>query len=275
MSCDIDIDVKGATMTKERSRLERACGAMLCSIPLLAGCRAQDGTQAPSPASATSPATHPAPAVSPSGATTAPPPTTAAEAPAPPGRWGFDEDAVDRAPSGFSFARTGTGKEGRWVVRAASDAPSKRNVLLQADDDPTDNRFPVAVVEGTSFEDVRVSVSCKPVSGRVDQACGLVWRFADVNNYYLVRANALEDNVRLYHVKDGNRRQFASWTGKVAKNVWHRISVEAKGDRFVVTFDDKPILDARDSAFSGLGKVGVWTKADSVTQFDDLSATAP
>jgi hypothetical protein len=90
-----------------------------------------------------------------------------------------------------------------------------------------------------------------------------------------VRANALEDNVRLYHVKDGNRVQLASWSGKVAPKTWHKLVVLAKGDRIVVTFDEAPILDANDSTFLDAGKVGVWTKADSVTQFDDLSASAP
>jgi hypothetical protein len=189
--------------------------------------------------------------------------------------WGFDADKPDSPPAGFSFGRTGQGKEGRWVVVAAPDAPSKPNVLAQLDADPTDYRFPVAVVESSSFKDVTLSVSCKPVSGKVDQACGLVWRYKDARNYYLTRANALENNVRLYHVKDGNRIQFASWNGKVASQQWHKLRVEAKADHFEVYFDDKRVLDAKDTTFSDAGKVGVWTKADSVTQFDDLSASAP
>jgi hypothetical protein len=175
----------------------------------------------------------------------------------------------------MSFGRTGQGKEGRWMVVAAADAPSKSNVLAQLDADPTDYRFPVAVVDSASFKDVKLSVSCKPVSGKVDQGCGLVWRYKDANNYYLTRANALEDNVRLYHVKDGNRIQFASWSGKVASNKWHKLRVEAKGDHFEVYFDDKKVMSANDSTFTEAGKVGVWTKADSVIQFDDLSASAP
>jgi hypothetical protein len=116
-------------------------------------------------------------------------------------------------------------------------------------------------------------VSCKPVSGKGDQGCGLVWRYRDANNYYLTRANALEDNVRLYHVKDGRRIQFASWNGKVASGRWHSLRVDAKGDRFEVYFDGQKVLDAKDSTFAEAGSVGVWTKADSVIQFDDLSAS--
>jgi hypothetical protein len=202
------------------------------------------------------------------------PVSAAASATAPPPiSWSFDADKPDAPPAGFSFGRTGGGKEGRWRVVAAADAPSKPNVLAQLDADPTDSRFPVAVVDASSFKDVSLSVSCKPLSGKVDQGCGLVWRYRDANNYYLTRANALEGNVRLYHVKDGQRRQLASWSGKVSSGVWHKLRVEAKGDRFVVSFDDVKVMDEKDTTFAEAGKIGVWTKADSVIQFDDLSAT--
>jgi hypothetical protein len=191
-----------------------------------------------------------------------------------PGSWTFDADKADGPPAGFSFGRTGSGKEGRWVVVAAGDAPSKPNVLAQLDADATDYRFPVAVVSASSFKDVKLSVSCKPISGKVDQGCGLVWRYKDASNYYVTRANALEDNVRLYHVKDGQRRQFASWSGKVASGAWHKLRVEARGDRFVVFFDEKKIMEEKDATFPDAGQIGLWTKADSVIQFDDLSATA-
>lgn len=245
---------------------------VLSVLMLVGACRGQDGAGVATPTSAPSP--------TPSNATTATsaPSTTAASSSATPTgalTFGFDADKTNGPPAGFSFGRTGGGKDGRWHVQAAADAPSAPNVLTQVDADPTDNRFPVAVVEGSSFKDVRLSVSCKSVSGAVDQACGLVFRFKDPNNYYVVRANALEDNVRLYSVKGGSRTQFASWSGKVATKVWHKLTVEAKGDRFVVTFDGKQILDERDSTFTDAGKVGVWTKADSITQFDELSASAP
>src|SRR6266852_7032688 len=113
--------------------------------------------------------------------------------------WNFDSDAVGKPPAGFSFGRTGKGAEGQWVVRAEADAPSKPNVLAQVSTDDTDNRFPVAFT-GPEMKDLRLSVKCKPISGKVDQGCGLVFRLKDADNYYIVRANALEDNVRLYHV---------------------------------------------------------------------------
>ena len=199
--------------------------------------------------------------------------TTAASVP--PTSWRFDTDRTNAPPAGFSFGVTGGGKEGRWVVIAAPDAPSSPNVLAQLDADPTDSRFPVAVVDASSFKDVNLSVSCKPISGRVDQGCGLVWRYRDANNYYLTRANALEDNVRFYYVKGGQRKELASWSGKVASSVWHKLRVQARGDHVEVYFDEKKVIDATDSTFRDAGKVGVWTKADSVIQFDDLEATAP
>jgi hypothetical protein len=186
--------------------------------------------------------------------------------------WAFDADKPDTPPSGFSFGRTGRGKLGRWVVEADADAPSKPNVLAQIDADDTDYRFPVAVADEPSLRDVRLSVKCKPVSGSVDQACGLVFRYRDENNYYLTRANALENNVRLYHVKDGNRKQFEGWNGTVTRRTWHELRVDARGDHFEVYWDGKKVIDGKDRTFPDAGKVGVWTKADSVTYFDDLRA---
>jgi hypothetical protein len=107
---------------------------------------------------------------------------------------------VDAAPAGFSFGRTDGGRMGRWLVRAMADAPGGKNVLVQVDDDSTRDRYPVAVADEPILRDLRVSVRCKPLAGTVDRACGLVFRYRDANNYYVTRANALEDNVRLYYV---------------------------------------------------------------------------
>ena len=185
--------------------------------------------------------------------------------------WNFDSEKAEGPPAGFAFGRTGSGREGRWVVRAEKGAPSGGNVLAQVDTDDTDYRFPVAVVQDTSVRDLSLSVKCKPVSGNVDQACGLVFRFKDSNNYYITRANALENNVRIYYVKEGNRRQFAGWNGKVTSGEWHDLRVDAKGDHFEVSYDGKKVIDATDKSFPDAGKIGLWTKADSVTYFDNLT----
>jgi hypothetical protein len=158
-------------------------------------------------------------------------------------------------------------------VLADPTAASRPNVLAQTDADPTDYRFALAWASEPAWKDVEASVRCKTVSGKVDQACGLVFRLRDANDYYLTRANALESNVRLYFVKEGRRETIASWSGKVTSGAWHELKARAQGDRFVVSWDGAPVLDHRDATFSEAGKVGVWTKADSVTYFDDLSAT--
>jgi hypothetical protein len=185
--------------------------------------------------------------------------------------WNFERDQVDAPPAGFSFGRTGQGRPGKWVVRVDPDGKAGTHVLAQIDTDDADYRFPVAVADEPLLQDLRVEVRCKPVSGKTDQACGLVFRYQDENNYYVTRANALEDNVRLYHVVKGKRRQFAGWNGKVASQTWHTLAVEAHGDHFQVVFDGKPVIDAKDDTFKDAGKVGLWTKADSVTHFDALS----
>jgi hypothetical protein len=185
--------------------------------------------------------------------------------------WNFDKDVAGQIPPGFTFSRTGNGKLGRWVVQEDKSAPSGSHVLAQLDSDDTDYRFPIAVANEPLLRNLRLSVRCKPVSGKVDQACGLVFRYHDENNYYVTRANALEDNVRLYYMANGRRYQFASWTGRVSSGSWHELRADANGDRFEVYWDGKKVIDAQDPIFQQPGKVGVWTKADSVTYFDDLT----
>ena len=187
----------------------------------------------------------------------------------------FDKDAVGKKPSGFVFARTkNLGKPGKWVVEALKDAPSGGKALGQVDNDDTSARYPLAVTATGFPPDVKVSVKCKAVSGDTDQACGVVFRYQDENNYYITRSNVLEGNVRLYHVKDGKRTQFASWDGKVAGNVWHELTAEARGDTLRVHFNGQKVIDAKDDTFPAGGKVGLWTKADSVVYFDDLRITS-
>jgi hypothetical protein len=187
--------------------------------------------------------------------------------------WSFDGDKPQSPPPGFTFARTGDGRAGRWLVVPASHAPSGGAVLAQLDTDETDYRFPIAVAPGVRLKNVRLSVKCKPVEGKVDQACGLVFRYKDENNYYVARLNALENNVRLYHVQDGRRIQFAGWNGKVTKNAWHELLIEARDDRLQVVVDGKQVIQATDRTLSGGGAIGLWTKADSVCHFDDLAVT--
>jgi hypothetical protein len=191
-----------------------------------------------------------------------------------PAAWTFDAMTAGQPPTGFSFARTGSGRPGHWVVRAVADAPSGSNVLAQDDSDRTNNRFPVAVADAPPFGDVSVAVRCKPIGGRVDRACGIVWRYRNANSYYLTRANALEDNVCFYYVQNGRRTEVKRVKVKVASDVWHALRADMRGDHVEIFFNGRKIIDMRDPRFTSAGKVGVWTKADSYTLFDDLTATA-
>ena len=181
----------------------------------------------------------------------------------------FEKDEVGKPPKGFSFALTGQGKPGVWIVR--KDDQTHGNVLVQTDPDRTDYRFPVAVYDDFSGKDVDLSVQFKAISGKGDQGAGIVWRYRDPNNYYITRCNALEDNCTIYHVISGRRQAFLNHNVKVPSNVWHSLRLEATGDHFVVTYDGNKVLDAKDATFKDAGKVGLWTKADSVMAFDDFS----
>src|SRR5262249_47072557 len=167
----------------------------------------------------------------------------------------------------------GSGTPGKWLVKNMADAPSGKHVVEQTDADSTDTRFPVLIADKGEFADLDVSVKGKALSGKIDQGIGLVFRFRDPNSYYVVRANALENNFRLYRMVNGRRLQFAGSNVKVASSQWHTLRVVAKGDHITCFFDGKQLIDAHDKTYT-TGKVGLWTKADSVIAFDDL-AVAP
>ena len=188
--------------------------------------------------------------------------------------YNFDADAAGAMPAKFHSARTGQGSEGKWAVMADPGAPSKPNVVAQTSTDKTDYRFPLLISDEASFKDLELSVKFKAVAGEVDRAAGLVFRLQDANNYYIVRANALEDNYRLYHVIKGSRRQFAGANFKVTSGEWHELKVECIGNKIICYYDGQKKIEAMDDTFKEAGKIGLWTKADSVTYFDDLIAKA-
>jgi len=176
------------------------------------------------------------------------------------------------APPGFSFARTGQGASGDWRVVADPNA-AEQKAIAQISQDRTDYRFPLAVYDAVAARNVDVVVRFKPVEGAVDQAGGIAVRLASPDDYYVVRANALEDNVRFYRVVKGSRQQIQGANTKVAANQWHMLGLRAEGDRFTVSFDGKPLFTAQDSTFVSPGKVALWTKADSITHFDTIAIT--
>jgi hypothetical protein len=183
----------------------------------------------------------------------------------------FDADAVGALPPGWTFGSTGGGSP-RWTVEADATAPSRPNVLKQSGSGP----FPWCVKQGTSLADGVVEVKFKPLSGREDQAGGVVWRWKDGDNYYIARANALENNVSLYYTEGGRRRTLKYVDAPVTSNAWHTLRAEFKGTHIRVLLDGKAYIELDDGHIAGAGAVGVWTKADSVTAFDDFTyQTAP
>jgi Domain of Unknown Function (DUF1080) len=190
----------------------------------------------------------------------------------------FDRDKEDASPKGFSTALTGRGKPGVWVVMKDETAPSKSNVLAQTDADKTGYRFPVCIYDGLTVKDADISVKIKAISGKEDQGGGLVWRYRDKDNYYIVRANALEDNVVLYKVQNGKREDLPLKNAgrtygkkvKVPSGQWNTLRVTAQGNTFTVYLNDQELYQVEDETFKDAGKVGLWTKADSVIHFDDL-----
>ncbi len=193
----------------------------------------------------------------------------------------FDDQEAGKAPRGFSTGLTGKGRTGIWVIDLDKVDKSRGKVLAQTDMDATEYRFPVCIYDAFTGADVDVSVRFKPVRGMKDQAGGIVWRYQDQDNYYIVRANALENNVVLYKVENGKRsdlplvgkgRTYGEKV-KVESGNWGTLRVVAKGTKFEAYLNGTKLFDVEDTTFTGAGKVGVWTKADSYTLFDDLSIT--
>jgi hypothetical protein len=186
----------------------------------------------------------------------------------------FETAATGGVPPGFVFALTGGGPPPRWVILEDATSPAGPRVLAETSRDRTDTRFPLAILDGFEARDVALAVRFRPLDGRVDQAAGLVVRYRDARNYYVVRANALENNVRLYRVVDGRRIQFAGTDARVPRDRWQTLALRAVGDRFEVSLDGRSLFTAADRTFAAAGRVGVWTKADSLTHFDALKAEA-
>lgn len=186
----------------------------------------------------------------------------------------FDDARTGELPASWTGTKTGSG-EPNWTVTKDETALSRPNVLKQAGEAD----YPLALKDDTSVKNGFVEVKFKPISGKQDQAGGVVWRAKDADNYYICRANALEDNVVLYKTENGKRKSL-DIVGRprgygvkepVASGKWHALRVEFAGNRFKVLFNGKHLFDVEDDTFQDAGKVGLWTKADSVTLFDDFS----
>ncbi len=181
----------------------------------------------------------------------------------------FADVPLGERPNTIEPMLSGNGKPGRWEVVADKDAGGGK-ALAQLDADRTSYRFPLAVYMPTVPADVEVTVSFRTISGKVDQAGGVVVRLQSPQNYYIARANALENNVRFYRVVGGKREQLGSADRKVSTDTYHKLTLRAQGDRFTVLFNGEQLFAVTDSTFRAPGKAALWTKADSVTRFDRL-----
>jgi hypothetical protein len=178
--------------------------------------------------------------------------------------WNFDGDKTSQVPEGFSNVR------GEWKVVADPSAPSQPHALAQLAKNSS-STYNLILVNGMNYKNVDVSVRMKAIAGQEDQGGGLVWRAKDTDNYYIVRYNPLEDNYRLYKVEKGKRSELRSAEIKHSEG-WHTLRVTMEGDHIQGFYDGRKYLEAQDSTFPGPGRIGLWTKADAQSQFDDLKA---
>lgn len=193
----------------------------------------------------------------------------------------FESDKAGEVPTGFVEALTAGGGPVKWNVVEAGDTPSGKKAVAQLSNDDTNTRYPLLILDKFTAKDVVVSVRFKPVSGKVDQAAGIVWRLQDKDNYFVVRANALENNVVAYKTVNGKRSSIGvkGDTGsygvkaEVPSNKWSTLRVRMVGNLAEIYLNDKKLFEVENDALTDAGKVGLWTKADSVIQFDDLKVT--
>ena len=178
----------------------------------------------------------------------------------------FDAAIPGQPPAGWTATQTGSGTA-HWTVEKDPNASSPPNLLKQSGA----ATYPICLKDEAVLKDGFVEVKFKSVAGREDQAGGVICRCQDADNYYVARANALEDNVTIYHTIDGRRISFKSTDAKVTPAVWHTLRVEFSGTQFTVIFDGHKVIEANDGSITAAGKVGVWTKADSITLFDDFA----
>jgi hypothetical protein len=192
----------------------------------------------------------------------------------------FDQAVPGKLPVGWTVAMTHAGAPPHWEIVRDESAPSPPNVLAQLSRDATAGRFPLAIWDRASLQDGEISVAFKTVDGSIDQAAGFVWRYQDPNNYYIARANALENNVVLYKVENGVRTSIApkglpsrSYGVKhsIPSGRWNNLRVIFTGATFTVFLNQERLFEVEDTTFQKPGKTGLWTKADSVTYFDDFT----
>ncbi|MCP4604246.1 MAG: hypothetical protein GY847_27610 [Proteobacteria bacterium] len=186
-------------------------------------------------------------------------------------KWMFDKDKVETVPKGWRVGETsGRGKPGKWEVVKDASAPTLPNVIALTQTRNSGRTFNLLIAEKTGFKDVKIEVKVKAMAGKEDQGGGPIWRARDKNNYYVARWNPLENNFRVYHVKNSKRTQIASAYVRLNANDWHEIKIRHVGTMITAELDDKKLIELEDNTFQKAGMIGLWTKADAATAFDDI-----
>jgi hypothetical protein len=186
----------------------------------------------------------------------------------------FGKGDLGKVPTGWKADKTGKGEGSKWEVVADDTTPSKSGFALAQMAESPGSMFNLCVADDTDYKDVEISVAFKANKGKNDQGGGIVWRYQDANNYYICRMNPLEDNFRVYKVTDGKRSpEFQNADVKVKAGEWHTIKVKQAGDHIECFLDGKKYLDVKDASITKSGKVGLWTKADAQTSFDDFKVS--
>ena len=187
--------------------------------------------------------------------------------------WTFDADTSGTLPRDFVVGTLFDGRTaGEWKVVQKSDSPSPPNVFGQVMGKGAEHAYKVVLVNGSKSSDLDLEVSLLAVDGKADMGGGLIWRAADDRNYYLTRANPLEQNIRIYRVVKGVRHMIQNFDHIIDVRSWHKLRVNMKGCRVQVLFDGKQIFELCDATFKE-GRIGLWTKSDAITYFDDLKLT--
>jgi hypothetical protein len=183
----------------------------------------------------------------------------------------FDSCKIGQAPPGWTVENAGTGRTPGWEVRKDQTAPTQPYVLAEVSANSQSSASPLAILNDLSARDADVSVRIKPISGRQGLAGGVVWRYRDENNYYVARANALENTVSVFKVENGRKIPILSGVRHpIPANSWSILKVSVRGSRFQVFVDHRRVLEGRDNTFSKAGRVGLWTLGDSTVYFDDF-----
>jgi hypothetical protein len=185
--------------------------------------------------------------------------------------WTFDSEPAETLPTHFAIGTLFDGRPaGDWKILNSPRANSAPHVLAQLMGKGAEHAYKIVLINGTTSSDLDLEVALLPVEGKGDMGGGLIWRAADDRNYYLTRANPLEQNIRIYRVVKGVRQMLKNFDQIVDVRQWHTLRVITRGCRVQVFFDEKPVFDLCDQTFTA-GQVGLWTKSDAVTYFDDLT----